>query len=694
MARWKDNIARSIVRGQKRIIFFFGLLTIASIFALPHVTIAYNLTDYIPEQAPSTIALESLKQDFKQKLPNAEVMITTESISEALRYKRELAASYAVENVLWLDDVMDLNTPIEVADNPNIDAMYRQNKALFLVTVDLDQDLTKALANIREIIGEQGAVRGQLVEYVTARTAVEEEITRILLFMIPLVLVILLISTTSWFSPVLFICTILLAVLYNMATNVFLSQVSFITQSVAAALQLAVTIDYMIFLLHAFEKYMRENGDSREAMHLAIRESFSSILASSVTTVCGFLALIFMRFRLGADLGIVLAKGIFFSLLCVLVLLPALILRLQPLLQRTMHRSFVPSFRVLPHLAVKFRHVTLLILLVLLVPAFIWQSKTNFQYGMGEYARGSRAAQDKQRIEQIYGESYTAVLLVPRGNIGTEVLLVDDLQAKDYTGSLIGYATEVGRGLPIEVLPPEVRENLLSDRYSRYFWQIKSPLESQKTFDIVADVERTLAKYYAPQQAGGQETRPLVAGANFSLYDLRETVSVDGMVVNGLAIAAVGLVILITFRRLLLPPLLLLTIEFAIWLNLSIPYLAGNKLSYIGYLVISTVQLGATVDYGILLSRNYLVKGQSGAIAVRETLSEYLPAVILPAFILATSGYILSAVSSIRVVSELGQVLGRGALFSLVSVIFVLPALWQIAGRSILPTAQRRTHEK
>ncbi len=690
MEQWKANIARWIVSRQKRIIVFFVLLAVASIFALPYVKIAYNLTDYIPEKAPSTIAIHQLQQDFQEELPNADVMVKVDSIGEALEYKQKLSASYAVKRVLWLDDVMDLRTPLEVVDNPNINSMYQQGQALFMLTMDLDQDLVKALADIRSIIGSDGAVRGQLVEYVTARSAVEEEITRILLFMIPLVLIILFISTTSWFSPILFICTILLAVLFNMGTNVFMPQVSFITQSVSAALQLAVTIDYMIFLLHAFEKYTRQTGDSKQAMRLAVSESFSSIMASSVTTICGFLALIFMRFRIGADLGIVLAKGIFFSLLSVLVLLPALILLLQPLLQKTAHRSFVPKFRILPRLSLKIRYLTLLLLLVLLIPAFRWQSRTDFQYGMGEFAPGSQAAVDKQKITDVYGESYTAVLLVPRSDPGKEVELISDLQQKIYSKSLIGYATEVGRGLPIEVLPDSVSKNLFSEHYSRYFWQIASPLEKKQTFEIVADARATVAKYYPEidQEDQPEGAVPLMAGANFSIYDLRDCVKLDGLIANGLAILTVGLVILITFRNWLMPLILLLTIEFAIWTNLSIPYLLEYRLSYIGYLVISTVQLGATVDYGILLSRNYLVKQSRDPEAIIDTLREYLPAVILPALILATSGYILSFVSSIKVVSELGQVLGRGALFSLASVIFILPALWFISRRWLIKSAK------
>ena len=690
MEQWKANIARWIVSRQKRIIVFFVLLAVASIFALPYVKIAYNLTDYIPEKAPSTIAIHQLQQDFQEELPNADVMVKVDSIGEALEYKQKLSASYAVKRVLWLDDVMDLRTPLEVVDNPNINSMYQQGQALFMLTMDLDQDLVKALADIRSIIGSDGAVRGQLVEYVTARSAVEEEITRILLFMIPLVLIILFISTTSWFSPILFICTILLAVLFNMGTNVFMPQVSFITQSVSAALQLAVTIDYMIFLLHAFEKYTRQTGDSKQAMRLAVSESFSSIMASSVTTICGFLALIFMRFRIGADLGIVLAKGIFFSLLSVLVLLPALILLLQPLLQKTAHRSFVPKFRILPRLSLKIRYLTLLLLLVLLIPAFRWQSRTDFQYGMGEFAPGSQAAVDKQKITDVYGESYTAVLLVPRSDPGKEVELISDLQQKIYSKSLIGYATEVGRGLPIEVLPDSVSKNLFSEHYSRYFWQIASPLEKKQTFEIVADARATVAKYYPEidQEDQPEGAVPLMAGANFSIYDLRDCVKFDGLIANGLAILTVGLVILITFRNWLMPLILLLTIEFAIWTNLSIPYLLEYRLSYIGYLVISTVQLGATVDYGILLSRNYLVRQSRDPEAIIDTLREYLPAVILPALILATSGYILSFVSSIKVVSELGQVLGRGALFSLASVIFILPALWFISRRWLIKSAK------
>ncbi len=687
-----DHLASWLVTRRKRILVFCLILAIFSAIKLPQVKVDYNLAHYVPSEAASTLALERVKQG-SVSLPNAQVMVKDVSITEALNYKSKLSKVAHVGKVFWLDDQVDLKTPLEIASPSVVEAFYKDKNALFYLTIDEGGevkdadavDLVKIVASLREVVGEKGAVSGQVVELASAKSAVQSEMLTILLFMVPLVLIILWISTTSWLEPLLFIGTIFVAVLYNMGTNFIFPKVSFVTQSVTATLQLAVTLDYMIFLLHAFQKHKQSGGiPNQEAMILAVKDSFSSITASALTTFFGFLALVFMRFKIGSDLGLVLAKGILFSLFTVVAMLPALVLALDPLLEKTRHRTLVPQIRFLPKLVRKITPIVVAISLLVAIPAFWAHEQTDFRYGMGAFPKESREERDLNEIRSTFGSKYTMILLLPKGQLAAEQELVAELNKMPQVDSIRGYVTEVGSSIPADFLTDAQREQIYTQDFSRYILQIDSPRESAETFALVKEIREVIAKHFvlANKDLNTAEVAYL-AGENASLYDLKETVNQDSIIVNGLAILAVGLVILLAFRKLMAPLVLLFTIELAIWINLSIPYLTHTHLSYIGYLIISTVQLGATVDYAILLTRYYSEyrKQYSKSHALEKTIENCALSVITPALILAVAGFILGQISTISIVSELGRILASGALITLLLVLFLLPGLWLISDR-------------
>ncbi|MFA6691084.1 MAG: MMPL family transporter, partial [Saccharofermentanales bacterium] len=536
--------------------------------------------------------------------------------------------------------------------------------------------------SLREIAGEEGAVRGQIVELAEAQLATQSEIARIMIFAIPIALIILVIATNSWLEPVLFALVIAVGVLLNMGTNFIFSEISFITQSVAAVLQLAVTMDYAILFLHRTNEY-KEAGDPLEvAVKKAMKKSFSPIASSAATTFFGFLALVFMRFQLGPDLGLVLAKGVVFSMLSVFLLLPALILLLDRLIEKTTHRPFLPSFKGLGKLVIKLAVPILIIVALIIVPAFLGQRSNNFIYGMGGYAEDSRAARDVRLITDRFGNNMQMALLVPRDQPALEEIFIDKLEELPEVKSLTSFISVSSSALPPEIISEELTSQLLSDDFSRIIVVSNSPSEGPETFALAEHIREIADEVYGP------DSEIHLVGENFVITDMRDTIQEDSIIVNGLAILAVALVIAIAFRSISLPFLLVLTIEISIWINLALPYFSGTNLSYIGYLIVSTVQLGATVDYGILLTQHYMdnrkILGKKEA--ARKSVSDTAGSLISPAFILAAVGLVLAAVSSISVVSELGLVLGRGALLSLGMVIFLLPNLLRIFDRLIEKT--------
>ena len=674
-----EVIAKNILDHRKTVMILFLVSIAICALLLPLVGINYDMSAYLPDSAASTKAIKLMKDEFGSAIPSAEIMLEPMSLAEAKIKKAELEKLSFVSEVSWLDDMVDLAEPLAMVDPALIDTYYKNNQPLFMVTVEDGYNNITMLEHLHDFAGEESAVRGELVSLALAQRSTQEEVARITVIAVPIALLILVIATHSWLEPFLFLIVLGVAVLLNMGTNIVFGEISFITQSVGAILQLAVSIDYAIFMLHRFEEYRALGLEPKEAMGKAMVKSATSIVASAMTTFFGFLALVFMRFKIGPDLGLVLAKGIVFSLISVMVLLPVLILLLWKAIEKTRHRSFLPSFRGLGKFVVKTRIPVVIVVILVAIPLFLAQSKTNFVYGMGSYPSDSREYAEARRIEDVYGYSTQMVLMVPRGQWDNETKLIEELESIDHISSVIGYSTTAGVTVPPDIVPEQQRNQLLSENYSRLILVSDQVAESDISFAIAETIRETTARYYDEYH---------LAGENATLVDMRDQISQDNIVVNGLAILAVGLVVAIGFRSLGAALLLLLTIEIAIWINLSIPYFMGGNIHFIGYLVISAVQLGATVDYGILLMQYYIDYRQKmlPKEAARQSVTDAAGSLISPAMILAAVSFTLTAVSTNAVVRELGLVLGRGALISLAMVIFFLPGLLILTDRFIEKT--------
>lgn len=685
------DFAHGILRHRKLILITFVIAIVLGSFLALKVPVNYDLSTYLPENTESTRALKEVKDLFGDALPNLDIILEDFDLADVLTAKKKIAADPDVVSVQWLDDVADVTQPLELLAPEYLDNFYKDGTARLVVALG-GKDFRHSLERIRRNLDQSPAkpvrLRGEAVGVARAAVSASSEVSHVFMIAVPMTFAILFLVTSSWFEPILFMLTIFAAIPLNLGTNIFLGSVSFITQSVGAILQLAVSMDYSIFLLNHFGRFRREGDKVEDAMAKAIAKSFSAVTASALTTVFGFIVLVFMQFRIGPDLGIVLAKGILFSLLSVLFLLPSLTLLSVKWVDRLTHRSFLPrmeALRSFARFAVRLGPLLMIVVLITTLPLIKAKNANHFLYGMGSFPEGSQEYEDRRIISQHFGEMQDLILLVPQGDAASEQLLHQDLEKLPYVKSVISYDGMVGYQIPEEAVPKEALNQLKSGELSRFIVRAALPEEGPLTFQAAEELRALSAKYY------GGEAR--WAGAPFSLLDMRDTIQADDVIVNGLALLSIGLVLFFSFRSFSLPFILIFSIEYAIWCNLAIPYFQQESLSYIGYLVISTIQLGATVDYAILSAQYYLdfrrrLEPREAAV---EAVSMALPAITPPALILSVMGFILARFSTIPVVSGLGRVLGQGALLSLATVIFLLPSFLRyldpLIRRSNLPAS-------
>lgn len=667
-----------IVRHRKLVLAVFAVLTLVCAFCKQLISVNYDMNDYLPENSASTVALNVMDEEFGTAIPNARVMIKNVSVAEALEYKEKLKAIDGVSNVTWLDDAVSVEAPLETADADTVGDYYRDGNALFSVTVEEDKRIP-AVNSIRALIGEDNAMSGSAVSTVTATQSTVSEIARIAVIAVIFVFFVLLLTNQTWLDPVIVLVGLGVAILINAGSNLIFGEISFVTNAAGNILQLAVSLDYSVFLLHRFRECREQTPDPEKAMVEALCMSTSSIMSSGLTTVIGFLALCLMQFQIGPDLGRALAKGIAISLVTVFVFMPALILCTYKWIDRTKHRPWLPSFDRFGHFVSKIMRPLVVVFMLLIVPCYLASNANGFYYGSSHiFGAATKLGQDTADIEDIFGKSDTYVLMVPKDDKGTQQQLSDALHEVPQISSILSYVDTVGAEIPETYLDQDIYDKLCSAHYTRFILSMDADYEGDETFALVKQI-RGIAETYYPGQW-------YLAGEGVSTCDLRDTVTADMAKVNLVAIGAVFVVLLFALRSLLLPVILVLSIETAIWINLAIPYFTGSSLFYIAYLIISSVQLGATVDYAILLTERYKECQQtcSRKAAVPEVISAVTVSILTSGITLTVVGFLLGKGSTHGLLSQLGFLLGRGTLCSLAIVLFVLPGLLYLTDRFIV----------
>lgn len=662
-----DRVFKGIIKHKKSLTLLFLAVAVVCAIVQGFVTVNYNMLDYLPSNAQSTKALEIMNSEFSGDMPDARVMIKDVTIQEALDYKRRLSEIDGVTGVSWLDDVVDVREPLEMAEQATVEGYYKDGNALISFSIRNGGEIAVTKA-IYEVIGDDNALAGTAVDRAVVQELSGTQTRNAMLIAVPLIIIILILSTGSWIEPLLYLGAIGISVIINMGTNLFLGDVSFLTNSVSPILQLAVSLDYAIFLLRSFESYRKETGDVTEAMFKAMKRALSSVAASAATTLFGFMALMFMKFGIGADLGTSLLKGIVFSFLSVMVFLPALTLFCYKLIDKTKHKKILPEFKKIGGLTAKIKIPVLIIIALIIIPGFMAQSRNIFTYGSSSMNPTGRSGLDGKAIEDAFGHDTAIVLLVPKGQPPVELELCQEISEMSGVKRVLSYVTLAGTAVPPEYLSASITSQFYSENYARIIAYVDTPSEGVEAFALVEKIQQSAAGRYGDTVYS--------CGQSVNMHDMKNVITHDNLVVNIIAVSAIFLVLLVTFRSLSLPILLVATIETAIWTNLAIPYFTGSALCYVGYLIINTVQLGATVDYAILLTDHYLAnrKTIAKAAAVKKTLSETFGSILISAATLTLAGATLWLTSSNPIVSEMGMLLARGTLFSMTLVVCFLPA--------------------
>ena len=658
-----------IVQYKKCLVVLFTFSALLCLWVGQRVAVNYDIADYLPSHSPSSRALEVMEEEFEGGIPNARVMISNVTIAEALEYKEKLARVEGVEAVTWLDDAVNILQPLATLDQEQVQTYYQDNTALFTVTIKEDMRI-EAVQNLRELIGEDQAMSGSAVSTAISTTATVSEVQLISVFAVLFVLVVLVLTTTSWVEPIIVLVGLGVAIAINKGTNLMFGEISFVTNAAGSILQLAVSLDYSVFLLHRFEECRQTNSDVKSAMVEALGKSTLSILSSGLTTVIGFLALVLMQFRLGPDLGLALAKGVAISLIIVFTFMPALILLVYRQIDRTKHRPFVPKLQSLGKWVSRLSMPLVILFALVIVPSYLASNANDYYYGASHiFNETTQLGADTLAIEKRFGQNDTYVLLLPQGDLATETKLSQALNELPQVKSIISYVDLAGAEIPLSYLDETTRAKLMSENYSRMVLSVNVPYEGEETFSVVETIRHIANQYYPDDY--------YLAGEGVSTYDLMKTISTDMTKVNLVAILAVFIVLVFSLKSVLLPIFLVLSIETAIWLNLAIPYFSDTPIFYIAYLIISSIQLGATVDYAILMTDRYRENRMQGSKkeAVIQTIMDVTVSILTSGSTLTVVGLLMGYISSNQLLGQLGLFIGRGAIFSLIIVLFVLPGI-------------------
>ena len=677
-----------LVHHPKLVVALFAILFMVSVVCSGLVSVNYEIADYLPPGTASTVSLELLGQEFGGGVPNARVMLRNVTIPEALQYKKLLKQINGVLSVTWLDDSVDITMPLATMDPATVETHYKDGNAVFSVTIAVEKQL-EAVEAIRELIGEENAATGSAVSTADATNTTVVEVMKVTVIAVLFVLFVLILTTTSWLEPIVVLIGLGVSIMLNKGSNLLLGEISFVTNASGSVLLLAVSLDYSVFLLHRFEECRHGNPDDKLAMVEALCKSTTSILSSGLTTVIGFLALMLMQFRLGVDLGLALSKGVVISLLTVFTLTPVLILMACPWIDKLKHRSFLPSFRGLGKLVRKIAIPMVCIFALIVAPAYLASNANDYLYGSNRmFNEQTRYGKDTADIEAVFGKSDTLVLMFPKGDTAKETALSQQLHQLPHVTSIISYVDMAGAEIPNAYLDADTLALLEGEHYSRMVISANVSEESPETFALVESIRQIAQQYYPDDH--------YLAGKGVSTYDLKVSITSDMTMVNLVAIGAVFAVLFITMRALSAPLMLVLCIETAIWMNMAVPYFGGQPVFYLAYLIISSVQLGATVDYAILMTDRYKENRQNleKREAVVQTISDTFVSIMTSGSSMIVVGLLLGWMSSNQLLAQLGVFIGRGAAFSLCIVLFVLPGLLYLFDRMVIRPKHAKTEGK
>lgn len=683
------KFGKGVVRARVPILIVCLLLLIPSVMGMLATRINYDMLDYLPSDMKTMQGQDILMKDFGK---GAFSFVIVEGMSDRDVAKLEASIEQVphVDTVLWYDDLMDLSVPKEILPEKYYNAFNSGDATMMAVFFDSStssDDTMEAVSAIRSIAGKQCFVSGMSALVTDLKDLCEREEPIYVGLAVICSCVVMMLLLDSWLVPLLFLASIGVTIVYNLGTNVFLGEISYITKALAAVLQLAVTMDYSIFLWHSFTEQKEIYSDPKDAMAHAVAMTLTSVTGSSITTIAGFVAMCFMSYTMGMDLGIVMAKGVLLGVLGSVTLLPSLILLLDKPLEKTRHRALIPSMDKFAGWVTRHSWIFLIVFLVVLVPAVYGYSNTPVYYNFTSTLSAGDNGDDLQcliadsKLNEYFDVSSTHMILCDENMPPKQAkAMLDEIEQVDGVKYALGLDSVIGSRIPQEIVPEEVTSILKSGGHQLMLINSAYTVATDECNAQIDAINAILMKY---------DPNGMLIGEGPCTKDLIQVTDRDFTVVSWISIAAIFVIILLVFKSISLPIILVSVIEFAIFINLGIPYYTGVTLPFIAPIAISTIQLGATVDYAILMTTRYKLERSSGrdkAESVRIALSSAIPSVLVSAlgFFAATFG--VSIYSDVELISSLCTLLARGAIVSMLCVIFILPAMLMLLDKIIIHT--------
>ncbi len=680
------KIAKGIVKYKIPVLIISILLLIPSAIGYFNTRINYDVLTYLPEDIETMKGQQILTDDFGT---GAFSMFIVDGMEEkdVAKLKSEIEEVDHVSNVIWYDSIADISIPMDMLPDDIYDVFNSDTGTMMAIFFDegTSSDGTmEAIKEIRKLSNEQCFLSGMSAIVTDTKDLAEQETPVYVLIAVLLALLVLGLTMESWFVPVLFMLSIGMAIVYNLGTNIFLGEISYITKALAAVLQLGVTLDYSIFLMHSYEEQqVRFNGDKERAMAHAITQTFSSVIGSSVTTVAGFIALCFMTFTLGMDIGVVMAKGVVFGVLGCVTILPSMILCFDKVIEKTKHKAILPDIGKISNWVTKHYKIFVAAFLILLIPAIYGNNHTSVYYNLdSSLPEDLPSVIANEKLAEDYNMNTTHMILVDSSVSASDVnKMCKEINKVDGVQWALGLDSLVGPSVPSDMIPDSVSGMLKNDDYQLLLVNSEYKVATDECNAQIKDINTILHKYDETGMLIGEG--PLTA----DLIDITDT---DFKTVSFVSIGIIFVIILLLFKSISLPIILVGVIEFAIFINMGLPYYMGTTLPFVASIVIGTIQLGSTVDYAILMTTRYKRErnhgaGKMDAITTAHQASAQSVMVSALSFFAATFG--VGLYSNIDMISSLCILMARGAIISMIVVLFVLPSMFIVFDGIIVKTS-------
>ncbi|WP_029233242.1 efflux RND transporter permease subunit [Butyrivibrio sp. VCB2006] len=679
-----NKLSHLIVKLRYVILIVAFALLIPSAIGYFNTRVNYDILTYLPGDIETMKGQDILLDQFGT---GAFVLYVAEGMDEKTvsGLKAEIEKVDHVADVIWYDSVMDISVPMEMLPDKVYEAFNSDNATMMFIVFDegTSSDGTmQAIEDIRKVSNKQCFMAGMSAIVTDTKNMAEKETPIYVGIAVLLAVIVLSLTMDSYLIPLFFILSIGMAIVYNMGTNVFKGEISFITQSLSAVLQLGVTLDYSIFLWHSYQEELAQNDDKKDAMAKAISATFTSVIGSSITTIAGFIALCFMSFTLGLDLGVVMAKGVVFGVIGCVTILPSMILVFDNLIEKTKHKPLMPEFVKIPQFVSKHYLVFFAIFLALIFPAVYGNNHTSVYYDLTQTLPDTlESVQGANKVDEEFDMNSAYMLLVDK-NLDTAQMnqMIHELENTDGILSVLGTDSLLGPSFPREFIPEDLLSDLESDEWKMVLLTTDYKIASDEINNQITSVDKIVKKY---------DPKAMVVGEAPCTKDLINITNHDFQVVNAVSIGLVFLIIAFVLKSVSLPFILVSVIEFAIFVNMGLPYYTQTTIPFISSVVIGTIQLGATVDYAILMTTRYLNERNAGhdkKESVLITLTTCMKSVIVSALSFFAATFGVGLISSIDMIGSLCNLMARGAIISMFTVILVLPAMYMIFDGLIMRT--------